>query len=130
MALRPVQVNIKALDHSAVGRFWAEALGWSVHSGDTTYVGPVGGFAWPDPVAVGVDVVPVSDPTTPTKNRVHLDVRVATGLTGDDRLAALEAEGDRLEALGARRVRLMVADEDNESCLVMQDVEGNEFCLD
>jgi hypothetical protein len=27
-------------------------------------------------------------------------------------------------------VRLLLADEDNESCLVMQDVEGNEFCLD
>ena len=64
------------------------------------------------------------------KNRVHLDVRVGTGLTGDERLAVLEAEGDRLEALGARRVRLMKADEENESCLVMQDVEGNEFCLD
>ena len=27
-------------------------------------------------------------------------------------------------------VRLMLADEENESCQVMQDVEGNEFCLD
>jgi hypothetical protein len=26
-------------------------------------------------------------------------------------------------------VRLLVADDENESCLVMQDVEGNEFCL-
>jgi hypothetical protein len=26
-------------------------------------------------------------------------------------------------------VRLLVADEENEACLVMQDVEGNEFCL-
>ena len=33
-------------------------------------------------------------------------------------------------ALGAVRVRLLPADGDNESCLVMQDVEGNEFCLD
>jgi hypothetical protein len=24
----------------------------------------------------------------------------------------------------------MLADEENESCLVMRDVEGNEFCLD
>jgi len=31
---------------------------------------------------------------------------------------------------GASRVQLLLADEDNESCLVMQDVEGNEFCLD
>ena len=28
------------------------------------------------------------------------------------------------------RVRLLPADGDNESCLVMQDIEGNEFCLD
>ena len=27
-------------------------------------------------------------------------------------------------------VRLLPADGDNESCLVMQDIEGNEFCLD
>jgi hypothetical protein len=64
------------------------------------------------------------------KNRVHLDVRVGTGLKGDERVAALDAEATRLEALGARRVQLLLADEMNESCLVMQDVEGNEFCLD
>jgi len=27
-------------------------------------------------------------------------------------------------------VRLLPADEDNESCIVMQDIEGNEFDLD
>jgi hypothetical protein len=27
-------------------------------------------------------------------------------------------------------VRLLSADGDNESCIVMQDIEGNEFCLD
>ena len=64
------------------------------------------------------------------KNRVHLDVRVGTGLVGAERLAALEAECARLLPLGATRVRLLEADEENESCLVMQDVEGNEFCLD
>jgi hypothetical protein len=26
--------------------------------------------------------------------------------------------------------RVMVADEENESCIVMQDIEGNEFDLD
>jgi hypothetical protein len=64
------------------------------------------------------------------KNRVHLDIRVGTGLVGAERLAALEAECTRLVALGAIRVRLLMADEDNESCLVMQDIEGNEFDLD
>lgn len=64
------------------------------------------------------------------KNRVHLDVRVGTGLVGAERLATLEAERDRLVALGATCVRVMLADEEDESCIVMQDVEGNEFCLD
>ncbi|GLI00592.1 hypothetical protein Pa4123_58680 [Phytohabitans aurantiacus] len=64
------------------------------------------------------------------KNRVHLDVRVGTGLVGDERVAVLEAECARLIPLGASRLHLLQADEDNESCLLMQDVEGNEFCLD
>jgi Glyoxalase-like domain len=55
---------------------------------------------------------------------------VGTGLVGEERLAALEAECARLVALGAVRVRLLPADGENESCLVMQDIEGNEFCLD
>ena len=64
------------------------------------------------------------------KNRVHLDVRVGTGLVGQERLAALEAEQDRLIALGASHFETLYADGVNESCIVMQDVEGNEFCLD
>jgi enamine deaminase RidA (YjgF/YER057c/UK114 family) len=64
------------------------------------------------------------------KNRLHLDVRVGTGLVREERLATLEAECARLVALGAVRVRLLPADDDREPCIVMQDVEGNEFCLD
>jgi hypothetical protein len=50
------------------------------------------------------------------KNRLHLDVRAGTGLVGEERLATLEAECARLVALGAVRVRLLPADDDNESC--------------
>ncbi|CAM5399893.1 VOC family protein OS=Streptomyces alboniger OX=132473 GN=CP975_00575 PE=4 SV=1 [Streptomyces alboniger] len=64
------------------------------------------------------------------KNRLHLDVRAGAGLVGEERLATLEAECARLVALGAVHVRTLLADEENESCIVMQDVEGNEFCLD
>ena len=90
-------------------------------------------MAWAsqDPEGVGPRLFFQRVPESKTvKNRVHLDVRVGTGLTGEERVAALEAEADRLEELGARRVRLLRADGFNESCLVMQDVEGNEFCLD
>jgi hypothetical protein len=64
------------------------------------------------------------------KNRLHLDVRDGSGLVGEERLAALETECARLVALGAVRVRLLPANGLDESCLVMQDIEGNEFCLD
>ena len=65
------------------------------------------------------------------KNRVHLDVRAAPGLEGEERMAALEQECERLVALGAARVR---RNEPNPPMsagyIVMTDPEGNEFCLD
>ncbi len=65
------------------------------------------------------------------KNRVHLDVRVAPGLAGDERMAALEAECERLVALGAARVRRFEPTPPmNAGHIVMTDPEGNEFCLD
>ncbi len=88
-------------------------------------------FACVDPTGVGPRLFFQRVPEGKTvKNRVHLDVRVGTGLVGAERLAALDAESDRLVALGATQFRRMLADEVNESCIVMQDVEGNEFCLD
>src|SRR4029453_17327844 len=122
MALRPVQVNIKALDAAAVGRFWAEALGWSAYragSGATTYVGPAGGLVWPDPVAVCVDVVTVPEPKTTTKNRVHLDLATTS--------AAHQAElVARLQALGAAPAHV---GQGNVPWTVLADPEGNEFCV-
>ena len=89
------------------------------------------GFVCSDPTGVGPRLYFQRVPEGKVvKNRVHLDVRVGTGLVGDERLAVLEAECTRLVALGAVRGQLLIADEENESCQVMQDVEGNEFCLD
>lgn len=120
MALRPVQVNIKALDPPAVGRFWAEALGWRAHApGATTYVGPGGDLVWPDPVTVGIDVVPVPEPKTATKNRVHLDLAT----TSAAHRTALVA---RLTALGAAPADVGQGD---VPWTVLADPEGNEFCV-
>ncbi|MBT3154971.1 VOC family protein [Streptomyces sp. CHD11] len=120
MALRPVQVNIKAVDPPAVGRFWAEALGWSVHSpGATTRVGPAGGLVRPDPVALGIDVVPVPEPGTAAKNRVHLDLATTS--------AAHQAElVARLRTLGATPADVGQGD---VPWTVLADPEGNEFCV-
>ncbi|RVU18913.1 VOC family protein [Streptomyces antnestii] len=120
MALRPVQVNIKAIDGPAVGRFWAEALGWDVvQPGVTTYVGPDGALVWPDPVEVCIDIVPVPEPKTPTKNRVHLDL-ATTSLAHQAELVA------RLKALGATPADVGQRD---VPWTVLADPEGNEFCV-
>ncbi|MFJ8696689.1 VOC family protein [Streptomyces roseolilacinus] len=120
MALRPVHVNVKALDAPAVGRFWAEALGWSAfHPGVTTYVGPAGDLVWPDPVFVCVDVVPVPEPRTAAKNRVHLDLATTS--------AAHQAElVARLRDLGATPADVGQGD---VPWTVLADPEGNEFCV-
>jgi hypothetical protein len=71
----------------------------------------------------------VPEPKT-SKNRVHLDLRAAAGVPPEGRSAALEAECARLVALGAHRVQRLEGDGIDGVCIVMQDPEGNEFCLD
>jgi hypothetical protein len=61
------------------------------------------------------------------KNRVHFDINVGTDLQGDERIARVKREADRIEALGGTRQR--EASERGEFWIVMQDPEGNEFCL-
>ncbi len=122
-SVKQFQVTFDCAEPERVARFWCEVLGYVREQGSA--------FACVDPSGVGPRLFFQRVPEGKVvKNRVHLDVRVGTGLVGEERLAALEAECARLVPLGAARVRLLLADEDNESCLVMQDVEGNEFCLD
>jgi glyoxalase superfamily protein len=62
---------------------------------------------------------------------VHLDVRAAPGLEGDARMAALEAEAERLVSHGATRIeRHEPALPLGAGHIVMTDPESNEFCLD
>ena len=142
-SVRQFQVTFDCAEPERVARFWCEVLGYVVPPPprgfdswtDFDRAQPPeeqgAAFACADPTGVGPRLFFQRVPEGKVvKNRVHLDVRVGTGLVGDERVAVLEAEGARLVALGATRVRLLVADEQNESCLVMQDVEGNEFCLD
>jgi Glyoxalase-like domain len=121
-SVKQVQVTFDCAEPERVARFWCEVLG---------YVMADSGSACVDPGGVGPRLYFQRVPEGKVvKNRVHLDVRVGTGLVGEQRLAALEAECARLVALGAVRGRLLLADDENESCQLMQDIEGNEFCLD
>jgi hypothetical protein len=141
--VRQVQVTFDCAEPERVARFWCEVLGYVVpppppgfeswHDFDRSLPPQDQGsaFACVDPTGAGPRLFFQRVPEGKVvKNRVHLDVRVATGLVGEERLAALEAECARLVDLGATRGRLLLADDHNESCQVMQDVEGNEFCLD
>jgi len=119
MSTRLVQISMNARDNSALGRFWAEALGWKVVSdapGETN-VEP-GGFPYPDPSAVCIDVIPVPEPKT-VKNRVHIDLAT----TSPAHQAALVT---RLRDLGATPADVGQGD---VSWTVLADPEGNEFCV-
>ena len=65
------------------------------------------------------------------KNRVHLDLRAAPGLEGEERMAALEAEAARLVGHGATRLeRHEPSPPLQGGHIILADPEGNEFCLD
>jgi hypothetical protein len=128
-SVKQVQVTFDCAEPEHVARFWADVLGYVVPPLPPEDQGSWAACA--DPSGVGPRLFFQRVPEGKVvKNRVHLDVRAGTGLVGEERLATLEAECARLVALGAAHVRTLYADEENESCIVMQDVEGNEFCLD
>lgn len=151
---RDVQVTFDAHDPRALSSFWRDVLGY-VHPGPPGVDLPKGAdplAAWDDFLAeAGVPEEArntrsaIEDPEghgprlffqqvpegKVAKNRVHLDVRAAPGLSGDQRMAALETECHRLVALGATRLRREEpAPPMSAGFIVMADPEGNEFCLD
>lgn len=151
---RRLQVTFDARDPRALSVFWRAALGY-VHPGPPGVSLAAGAdplVAWDEFLAaVGVPEdqrntrSAIEDPEGQgprvffqqvpedkvIKNRVHLDVRAAPGLQGDERMVALEAECDRLVSLGAARIaRHEPAPPMSAGHIVMADPEGNEFCLD
>ncbi|MGY1433638.1 VOC family protein [Streptomyces reniochalinae] len=142
-SVKQLQVTFDCAEPERVARFWCEVLGYVVppppegfatwEDFDRSLPSEEQGsaFACVDPSGVGPRLFFQRVPEGKSvKNRLHIDVRVGTGLVGEERVAALEAECARLVALGAARERLLLADGVNESTLVMRDVEDNEFCLD
>ena len=116
---RHIQVTFDAHDPRALSSFWRDVLGY-VHPGPPGVELPKDAdplAAWDDFLArVGVPEEQrnsrsaIQDPEghgprlffqqvpedKVAKNRVHLDVRAAPGLQGEERMAALEVECDRL----------------------------------
>ncbi|MFB7585866.1 VOC family protein [Streptomyces sp. NPDC056169] len=128
---KEIQVTYDCADPRAQATFWAEALGYNppqLPQGDH----PNTWAAITDPDGKGPRLYfqTVPEGRTAAKNRLHLDVRSAPGLTGDARMAVLEVECAKLEKLGAKREYLLDSDDVNEGIIVMTDPEGNIFCLD
>lgn len=139
-----VQVTFDCTDPARVGDFWASALGYKVQD-------PPEGFqSWeeflaaqgipederssayavvdPDGVGPRLYFQRVPEPKT-AKNRVHLDVNVGGGRQTPmgERRRRVDTEAERLIREGATKLRADV--EHGEYWIVMQDPEGNEFCL-
>jgi hypothetical protein len=105
-------ITFDCADALLVGSFWAAALGTDMDEGSTSekaFVEPAG---WGGPT---IWFARVPEPKT-AKNRMHFDLRAPDG--------DVAAEVDRLAALGATVLRR------GEDLTVMQDPEGNEFCVE
>ena len=142
MAIK-VQVTFDAAHPPALAGFWGELLGYVEQD-------PPEGFdsweAWavandlprerwddyaarvdPDGAGPRLYFQRVPEPKT-AKNRVHLDLAVGgRGTPPEESRALVAAAVERAVAAGATRVREV--DEGDEHWVVMQDPEGNEFCL-
>ena len=139
------QVTFDSADPVTHAAFWAEALHY------VTQPPPAGFDSWDaaldawgvppenrgdraaliDPEGRGPRLFfqKVPEPKT-AKNRVHLDLRAAAGYPAEQRADVLESECTRLVALGATRLHRLDGNAMDGVCIVMQDPEGTEFCLD
>jgi len=120
VGLAPDTLTFDTGDPVRVARFWAAALGYDLVDPD-----PAGAhIADPSGQTRGIFFQPVPEPKT-AKNRVHLDLRPS---------GTMREEVDRLRWLGATELDLVEKDAsavDGQSTFwtVMEDVEGNEFCV-
>jgi len=144
--VRDLQVTFDAADPAAQAVFWADVLGYEVQPPPppfTSWEEALDAFHVPaerrndasaviDPDGHGPRVFFQKVPEGKTvKNRVHLDVRAAPGLEGEERMTALGMEAGRLVALGATVLgRHEPAPPLEAGHYVLVDPEGNEFCLD
>jgi Glyoxalase-like domain len=143
MATR-IQVTFDAADPPALAAFWGELLGYVEQD-------PPEGFAsweawavandlprerWgdydarvdPDGAGPRLYFQRVPEPKT-AKNRVHLDLAVSggRGAPPEERRRNVAAAVERAVAAGATKLREV--DERDEHWVVLQDPEGNEFCM-
>ena len=143
------QVTVDCTDPARLVRFWCEALGYVPEP-------PPAGFgSWYEFLrSIGVpedelededlcDSVVDPDGRGPRiwfqkvpeakqlKNRLHLDLEIGGGraVPLDERRRRIRAEADRLVQAGARPLGELQQEGLDHYGIVLQDPEGNEFCL-
>ena len=106
-------VTFDSENPSIPGKFWSEALGWQISKSNEELVvveNPNG----------GADLLFLKNPDPRmVKNRVHLDIRPENQTV----------EVARLENLGAKRIEIGQSKDPRTSWVVMEDPEGNIFCV-
>ena len=147
---RKIQVTIDCADPGRLTRFWSTALEYEIQPPPDGF--PTWNAFWRsigvpedelddandasdsvvDPDGVGPRIWFQHVPEGKiVKNRVHLDVNVGggRGVPLEERRQRVIAEAERLAAAGATRLRVLAAEGVDHFGIVMQDPEGNEFCL-
>jgi predicted enzyme related to lactoylglutathione lyase len=117
VAIRIQSTAIDARDPAALGRFWADVLGWRITEEEPDEVALEPPAGSPEDGVVP-DLLFLAVPEEKAgKNRLHLDLRP------EDQAA----EVARIEALGATRVD--IGQGPDVTWVVLADPEGNEFCV-
>ena len=139
-----IQIVFDTADPDRLAGFWADVLHYikqpppSGYGSWEDFLDAVGvpeeewnsASAIVDPAGVGPRIYfQKMDTPKPTKNRVHLDVNVGGGgrVPLEERKARVEEEVERLEGLGATRLR--TESDEREYWVVLADMDGNEFCV-
>jgi hypothetical protein len=143
------QLVIDCADPSTLVRFWAEALDYRVPDPPRPFatwrdyyldLGVPGeeltdgdcADRLADPKGAGPDIWFQIVPERKTiKNRLHLDLRVSGGRSVPmaTRRERVDAEVDRLVGLGATQVHTIPGEGLDHYAVLMNDPEGNEFCI-
>lgn len=137
---REVQITFDCADPDVLANFWGAALGYQVQpppDGFESWDAALEAFGVPREEWNSRSAIVPREGSGPrlyfqqvpegksVKNRLHLDVRVAAGVEGDERMQALEAEAQRLVGLGATRAyRVEPAGGLEEGFITMRDPEG------
>ena len=105
-------IIVDCLDNERLASFWGEVLGLEITNRSHPYVDLAAS-------ANGAPVISFQQVAEPkiTKNRLHLDVKVAD----------LEVATERIQAIGGRLVQECF--EDPFEWRIMADPEDNEFCI-